>query len=758
MPKLCSHRLANTLCEEFLQLADLSPHFGVSVAVTPAGLHALQPQSRKWRGYTLSTYAPLRVWQCALGNGKDGKRVPFSAQQITLSQYKRAGDCVLFDLRGGDNKARKASRNSELAQVRESFESFKEASLNYFQADEAEAFRLLDVAPIRVSVKGHDDWLVYVSHRSIFELYADLMQHFADTIPAKRISVPQPADPNQQVLLEILESIDEWCWEVWIEWLALKRRRMEADDFDSLTRAIILLAKGCSIDPKPLLELDRWLAYHSVNNDSIPESALLEQVMMTVSQVEVECQTVAALSSSDATMGDSFDVAELPTRYQNQPVPARSRRPRIGRPQKKGSGQIERPQFPKAQHPRSKQDVAVHLQEAFRVLASECPNICSAIAWQIDEPRLPPIQRAWIDQWSVSTTADEVVWKGALGMGPLGPRLPFWAWWPQIDGQRVECVDYDSRGLPKGKVAQRRSEHSFWESVKRGDALIAEVAEILGLRWPTVVSLLAEPGVELRDRAGNRWTVRTMPSGVYSSYALALEKWLTGAIVEKSSTMKRRKSITLSPQKIGELTEEWLNEVLFHRIGFGGRGALLDIEFFELTETLEIVAERWGIDSTQIRSLYHLLQHVGDLGSRHTSLSFLDTEEFNGAELAVQRIATVARGLTAGVKIPSRNVATQRLSGNRNVPVYLGESKYRCGQEILILEYTENRVLAKLVKHGAAKKAELESVSENAISVLRGIKRKRAYRMLAPHIIFPGGKGKGGYRTTIIPASDDVFG
>ena len=103
------------------------------------------------------------------------------------------------------------------------------------------------------------------------------------------------------------------------------------------------------------------------------------------------------------------------------------------------------------------------------------------------------------------------------------------------------------------------------------------------------------------------------------------------------------------------------------------------------------------------------------------------------------------------------NQRGDRKNESAESPVYLGEARYRVGGDVIQLEYAENKVLSRLVELGAAKKSDLEKANGNAVTILRQIKRKKAYSELAPHIIFPGGKGKGGYKTTIVPMSSDVF-
>ena len=81
-------------------------------------------------------------------------------------------------------------------------------------------------------------------------------------------------------------------------------------------------------------------------------------------------------------------------------------------------------------------------------------------------------------------------------------------------------------------------------------------------------------------------------------------------------------------------------------------------------------------------------------------------------------------------------------------PQYLGDGRVRIGGETVCLEGNEADIVETLVILGAANIDELRKVADNVPRVLNRIREK--YPLLAPHIISPGAKGRGGYRTTIV--------
>lgn len=90
----------------------------------------------------------------------------------------------------------------------------------------------------------------------------------------------------------------------------------------------------------------------------------------------------------------------------------------------------------------------------------------------------------------------------------------------------------------------------------------------------------------------------------------------------------------------------------------------------------------------------------------------------------------------------------------RSVPeaaeiMFLGGGRYQAGDEIIALDGNQASVLQALVELRAATKDDLvrKSGVEDAPRVLRTIRKK--HPQLAPAITLPGGKGRGGYRTTV---------
>jgi len=83
---------------------------------------------------------------------------------------------------------------------------------------------------------------------------------------------------------------------------------------------------------------------------------------------------------------------------------------------------------------------------------------------------------------------------------------------------------------------------------------------------------------------------------------------------------------------------------------------------------------------------------------------------------------------------------------------YLDGHRLRIGADAFSLTFRQRAVLGALVRLGASDKGQLETESgySDAIRVLRDIVRK--YPRLQQHITFPGRKGRGGYRTTIMQA------
>lgn len=80
---------------------------------------------------------------------------------------------------------------------------------------------------------------------------------------------------------------------------------------------------------------------------------------------------------------------------------------------------------------------------------------------------------------------------------------------------------------------------------------------------------------------------------------------------------------------------------------------------------------------------------------------------------------------------------------------FLGDGRFRCGGEVIHLAGNEGAVLEALVLLGAADGDSLERKS-GVPSPHKVLKRLiQNHSELKPFIIFPGGKSRGGYRTTI---------
>ena len=87
-------------------------------------------------------------------------------------------------------------------------------------------------------------------------------------------------------------------------------------------------------------------------------------------------------------------------------------------------------------------------------------------------------------------------------------------------------------------------------------------------------------------------------------------------------------------------------------------------------------------------------------------------------------------------------------------PKYLGNGRLRIGDETYLLEANHEEMLEVLLDgHGAASKGQLEKVDEKVARVLQGL--RQLHPAIEAHIVLPGRKGKGGYRTTIVDARPD---
>jgi hypothetical protein len=87
-------------------------------------------------------------------------------------------------------------------------------------------------------------------------------------------------------------------------------------------------------------------------------------------------------------------------------------------------------------------------------------------------------------------------------------------------------------------------------------------------------------------------------------------------------------------------------------------------------------------------------------------------------------------------------------------PTYLGERRYQVGDEIIYLDGTQAILLECLVELQGTSLQKLKDTSgvPNPSNVLKAIRER--HPKLAPFIKLPGGKGKGGYSTTIVDGRD----
>ena len=98
---------------------------------------------------------------------------------------------------------------------------------------------------------------------------------------------------------------------------------------------------------------------------------------------------------------------------------------------------------------------------------------------------------------------------------------------------------------------------------------------------------------------------------------------------------------------------------------------------------------------------------------------------------------------------PSGGKSQPATADHEREPTYIGGGKLRIAGETLAFEGQEELVLQALIEAGAATKTELENKSgvSDAVAILKRIIRK--HPQLKDYITLPGGRGKGGYRTTI---------
>lgn len=118
------------------------------------------------------------------------------------------------------------------------------------------------------------------------------------------------------------------------------------------------------------------------------------------------------------------------------------------------------------------------------------------------------------------------------------------------------------------------------------------------------------------------------------------------------------------------------------------------------------------------------------------------------------RLASLIEGEYWRAKAAIAANAIPRLTGQPNPTsaFRVGDCRYQVGEGIppIVLEESEDHVIRSLLLlGGAATKSQLQNQTgkTDGPRILKAIRRK--HPTLAPHIIVPGARGKGGYRTTI---------
>ncbi len=91
-----------------------------------------------------------------------------------------------------------------------------------------------------------------------------------------------------------------------------------------------------------------------------------------------------------------------------------------------------------------------------------------------------------------------------------------------------------------------------------------------------------------------------------------------------------------------------------------------------------------------------------------------------------------------------------RMLAGSSKPMYLGNGRVRIGEETIGLESNQEAILEALLNRGGT--ATISELRSDTLvdDVPRVLKRICKRPGLEQHIVLPGGRGKGGYRTTII--------
>lgn len=100
--------------------------------------------------------------------------------------------------------------------------------------------------------------------------------------------------------------------------------------------------------------------------------------------------------------------------------------------------------------------------------------------------------------------------------------------------------------------------------------------------------------------------------------------------------------------------------------------------------------------------------------------------------------------------ISFKKITTDSQSNDSDIAIHLGDGRYQVGREIVCLDGSKSLVLQALVELRGANLAALKKQSGvlNPSATLKSIHAR--HPLLAPFIVLPGGKGQGGYSTTIV--------
>ena len=126
-----------------------------------------------------------------------------------------------------------------------------------------------------------------------------------------------------------------------------------------------------------------------------------------------------------------------------------------------------------------------------------------------------------------------------------------------------------------------------------------------------------------------------------------------------------------------------------------------------------------------------------------------DKELADDFKLGLNQLANFAKEAISATAVDSTDTEQSTEPEPPPEAVWLGSGKFRVGDKTIMLESQQAAVLQALVTLRAASKPELEKESgyADAVAVLKKLRKK--FPELEPHILLAGGRGKGGYSTTI---------